>query len=175
MLQKLPKRFILLTAFRLLNRPCYKGINMDVDISISLELLVLLEWIVKNEKNVIDNTVRHALKNGLIQKLNQIPEKPDIDMIEKFYPTVINFLIAMENSLIEQLSKEQENALTPQEIMPLLKKINLSDINLKTIYQSTSEANKKIKNRKNDTLNSQQILFQQLLKNWKPGKKDQAN
>ncbi|KKQ33208.1 MAG: hypothetical protein US49_C0002G0103 [candidate division TM6 bacterium GW2011_GWF2_37_49] len=148
---------------------------MDVDISISLELLILLEWIVKNEKNVIDNIVKNALKNGLIQQLNQLPDKPDMDMIEKFYPTVINFLLAMENSLIESLVKEQDNVLTNQEILPLLKKINLADINIKTIYQSTSQANKKIKSHKYDNLNSQQILFQQLLKNWKPGKKDQAN
>jgi len=110
-----------------------------------------------------------------MQKLNQLPDKPDIDMIEKFYPTVINFLLAMENSLIENLVKEQDNVLTTQEILPLLKKINLADINLKTIYQSTSQANKKMKSHKSDNLNSQQILFQQLLKNWKPGKKDHAN
>lgn len=146
---------------------------MDVDISISLELLILLEWLVKNEKPLLDNIVKQSLKNGLLPKLNQTANLSNVDLVEQFYPTIIDFLATLENSLVENINKTNQQ--TTQDILPVLKKINLSDINLQTIFLSSNQATKRVKNQKTGAAGSQKILFQQILKNWKPGKKDRLN
>jgi hypothetical protein len=143
---------------------------MDVDISISLELLILLDWLINNDKNSLDNIVKNAVGNGLSQKLNLKVDINNPDLLEQFYPTIIDFLLMLENSLVESLAEEQQQALNSREILPVLRKLSLKDINLETLYLSTKQANKKLKNHKHTTENTQKILFEQILKNWKPNK-----
>ncbi len=35
------------------------------DIVLSFELLVLINWLMQNEKQMLNNLIKHALKNGL--------------------------------------------------------------------------------------------------------------
>ena len=148
---------------------------MDVDISISVELLMLLEWLTKNERNLLDSIVKNSLKNGLSSRLNDINDLENDELAERFYPTIIDFLLTIESCLIENMQREEERTFTDQDFLPVIKKISFTDINLKTIYQSTNQANKKIKSYKNKKADSQKILIEQLLKNWKPNKKDASN
>lgn len=148
---------------------------MDVDISISIELLILLDWLINKDKGSLDNIVENALESGLYQKLDMATDINNPELLELLYPTVIDFLLLLENSLAQKLVTKQNQTLNSREILPVLRKLNLKDINLDTLYLSTSQANKKLKNHKVSLENTQRTLFEQILKNWKPNKDNLQN
>ena len=68
---------------------------MDGDIVLSFELLVLINWLMQHERQMLSNLIKHALKNGLNEELEKISNSNDIELNEQFYSTVLGFLIFM--------------------------------------------------------------------------------
>lgn len=142
---------------------------MDGEIVLSFELLVLINWLMQNEKQHLSNLLKHALKNGLSEEFEKISNADNIEINEQFYTTVIGFLMFLEDNLLENLSQVKIDKNEKDNIIPILKKIDLRDINIKPIF-STSKQEKNINQKK-----STDVLFQQVLKSWKPGKNDLLN
>lgn len=140
---------------------------MENDITLSFELLVLINWLMQNEKPMLNNLIKHALKNGLSEEFEKISNAENIEINEQFYTTILGFLLSIEDNLIEHLSQIKINKAEKNDILPVLKKIDLRNIRIKPIF---SESKHSINSE--DTKN---VLFQQVLKNWKPDKNDLLN
>lgn len=148
---------------------------MDVDISISVELLMLLDWLINNDKASLDNIVKNAFKSGFYERLTLDANIDSSELLEQLYPTIVDFLLMLENSMTQGLIDRQSQTLNSKEISPVIRKLSLKDINLETLYLSTIQANKKLKNHNDSPENVQKILFAQILKNWKPNKGNLQN
>jgi hypothetical protein len=140
---------------------------MESDISLSFELLVLLNWIMQNERPILNNMIKHALKDGLEDEFEKLANAESVEVNEQFYTTVLGFLLSMEDCLIEHLSQIKINKNVKKDISPLLKRLELMGIRIKPVFSAS-----KLQKSPDDAKN---VLFQQILKNWKPDKNDLLN
>lgn len=144
---------------------------MEGDIILSFELLVLINWLMQNEKQMLNNLIKHALKNGLAEEFEKISGIDNIEVNEQFYTTVISFLLFMEDGLVQNLSKIKIDRNSKDDIFPVLNKIDMKDINIKPIFSGAKHST----TTSIDTEETKNILFHQILKNWKPNKNDLLN
>jgi len=159
---------------------------MSTDLSLSIELIYLMDWIVKNEKTLLNNLVKHSIENGFIKELDKIDlgnhTNPDL-----LFEVVYAFMTKIEDCLVENLEKAQLSDSQSEEIIPAIKKISMESIDLKTMWlslqQTKIQLNKvqkqqnrheklDVENAQNTKHNSTSILFEQIIKNWKPTKKE---
>ncbi len=141
------------------------------DIVLSFELLVLINWLMQNERPMLNNLIKHALKNGLAEEFEKISGIDNIEVNEQFYTTVISFLLFMEDGLVQNLSKIKIDKNSKDDIFPVLNKIDMKNINIKPIFSGAKHSS----TANSDTEESKNILFHQILKNWKPNKNDLLN
>lgn len=144
---------------------------MNNEIILSLELFALVNWIMKNEKRKLNNLVKHALKNGLVDKFEKISINESTEINEQFYVTIINFLLLIEDCLTKNLNRMKTNKKKNDILLPVLKKMNSYDISTDSIFLKR----KKTLKTDNNLTDMKKKLFQQIIKNWKPDKNDLLN
>lgn len=166
---------------------------MSINISLSLELICLVNWLLKNEKQLISALVKQALKNGFAQELEQLDGTQSLENPEDLYATVVEFLLFLEKNLLKNLETVSVDTHTKEEILPVVKKLDADNIDLKTLWLSMQQTKNQLckdrhKREQEDELpvvstttlddeNNQaaEILFEKLLKNWKPHHKEPLN
>jgi hypothetical protein len=160
---------------------------MSDTFSLSLELILLMNWLLKNNKTKVKEVINDAIKDGLSDELTQI-EDYEINLNdEKFlHNTILDFLFYLEDSLVECLEEKTGDNSSGEKLKPTLQKLNPGSIDLQTIWQSMQETKKQMKQqRKNKAIaqneqkpSSNEIknrLLTQLLKNWKPKGNEPVN
>lgn len=170
---------------------------MSAQISLSFELISLLNWLLRHEKTMLNSMLRQALEHGFAEEL----EKIDAASIataesEELYNTVLDFLDYLEQSLIKNLESIHVDNKTKDAIMPTLQKLEADSLDHKTLWLSMQQTKARMLKAKqlipqqqpkvpkaegtgttktNHTEHANKILFEQLLKNWKPNNKDVMN
>lgn len=158
---------------------------MDSSISLSFELILLLGWLQKHEKPVLDAVVKQALKNGFLQYLEQT-QNNDIQKqrSDSLYAAILEFLLHLETALAKNLNTIYLDEATTNALSPALKKIDFGNMNLKSVWLSMQQAKEKLANKNSQIAHEQDefaseqasaVLFEKLLKNWKPTKKEPLN
>lgn len=141
---------------------------MSKNFSLSFELIYLMAWILKNEKTKLHGLIDEVVKKGFATEISQIVNYPqDPETVEKLHLTILDFLIFMEDSLLESLDKKDFNLKMQVGLKPTLEKIN--NIDAKTIWRSTQQAKNllnKVENKTPEDL--KKILLNQILQNWNP-------
>jgi hypothetical protein len=172
---------------------------MSTQISLSLELISLLSWLLKHEKTALSNLVRNALEHGFAEEIDQIDNTVDNGVNEDLYNTVLDFLDYLEDNLIKNLENIQVDHKTKDTIMPTIQKLEGDSLDYKTLWMSMQQTKARMNKatRKEITAeaksvvtepslqatepalqapkNANEILFEQLLKNWKPRNKETLN
>ncbi len=157
---------------------------MSNNFSLSLELVLLMNWLLKHEKRKIKNLIDKTLDKGFYEELDDIDkyEQDDLDSISELHISILDFLIFMEDTLLETLDKRDTQDISKEKLQPTIQKINTQNVDLQTVWLSTQQAQSKIRreNRKekNKTQNKEdvkKVLLSQLLKNWKPKNNDPLN
>ncbi len=156
-----------------------KGFLMNANISLSFELILLLNWLLKHEKAQLNNLVKDALEKGFMQEIETIAPDDYHQLADHFYSNILDFLLFFEESLLNNLETITIDEATNNAILPLIKKIDFENLDAKTLWLSMQETKKKIsKSRTGAEQGSEKInnlLFERLLKNWKPNKKSPMN
>lgn len=164
---------------------------MTTQISLSIELVCLLNWLLKNEKNLLHSLVKQAVERGLLSDLQQIDVSEQLQSPEFLYTTLTDFLDLLEQALIKNLETINVDTTTRDAILPALQKIETDSLDFKTVWLSMQQTKARInkKQRKSsidgkkilETTTSatlqdpMNILFEELLKNWKPNNKETLN
>ena len=153
-----------------------KDLDFDTDeqFAISYELICLLKWILDHDTNKLKKIVTKSLSSGLKEKLrdkNYFSNEENV--LEDIHQTILEFFVIMEDILLEALSEEAIKTALEQDLIPDIEKIDSTECDDATVMFSVEKATSKIKKNSND--NPKNLLFEELLKRWKPSKKNIVN
>lgn len=132
---------------------------------LSYELLQLLEWLIENEAESLKKIIKRALNKGLNKKLKH-QEINNPDMIQG---NIIDFLELLEILFVESSHEVNVSDVIRKNLMPAIDHIDTSNLSSATVESSAAIAT--TKKEKNPKENAEKLLFEELLKRWKPKKK----
>lgn len=139
---------------------------------ISYELLYLLQWIVEHGSHELKMLVGKALAAGLRERMhNTDTETPHV--IEEMQDSIVDFFSLLEGLLLETINEQAMLKAQEKNLMPALEHIDSTMCDTATVRSSLEKATTKMT--KNPNANAQQLLFEELLKRWKPNKKAMMN
>ena len=164
---------------------------MTTQISLSLELISLINWMLKKEKTLLNSLVKHAIEHGFIEELAKAESTEQQYQPEEIHNTLVEFLDFLEHTLIKNLETIQVDEKTKDAILPALQKIETDSLDFKTAWMSMQHTKARVGRKRypkarTETLeatttptpmvqNPMEILFEELLKNWKPNNKETVN
>lgn len=151
---------------------------MDTQLSLSYELIYLMGWLLKHEKNMLNSLIKHALKNGLALDLEKI-QSYDYDHVSaELQGTILEFLSFLEKALAKNIDSQEQEAQCPHDasISSTIKKIDQDSLDLKQVRLSIQRAKNLLNKAPQQTEEqAKSLLFEHILKNWKPAKGDLVN
>ncbi len=159
---------------------------MSDTFSLSLELILLMNWLLKNDKTKFKALINDAMKDGLSGELEQIEDyEINLNDADFLHNTILDFLFFMEDTLVECLEEKDSDNHSGEKLKPTLQKLNPGSIDLKTIWQSMLETKRQLKQEKDKQVaqNAQKnpgnemknMLLTKILKNWNPKGNEPVN
>jgi len=156
---------------------------MAESFSLSLELICLMNWLLKHEKTKLRTLIEEALKNGFSEELSQIDlyETDDISNLNQLHTTILDFLVYLEDSLLETLEENVYTSNSTEKLNPTLQKINPQKVDPETIWRSMQQTSTQLTKTNQTTTPNQtqnkpeEVLLSKLLKNWNPETNEPVN
>jgi hypothetical protein len=158
---------------------------MTTQISLSLELVYLINWMLTHQRAQLSAIVQQAVKQGLVEELSTLEEVEHTQSADFLYATLTNFLDFLEKNLIKQLETINVGSDVKDAIVPTLRKVDANNLDFKTVWESMQHTKARLKAPTTSprrtravppvTQNATEILFEELLKNWKPNNKETVN
>lgn len=141
---------------------------------LSYELLLLLEWLIEHDKEKFKTIIDKALRSGLRQKLatKDTPEYTQ-EVKEQAHYTIIDFFGLLENALADSLQKTTTTSDSEKKLLSTLQHLDATTCDKEALRGTIAKTATKLQ--ENPCDNAQQLLFEELLKSWKPGKKNLAH
>lgn len=138
---------------------------------LSYELLLLIEWLIEHDKEKFKMIIDKALRSGLKQKLaNKDITAYGQQVKEQAQYTIIDFFGLLENVLADSLQKATITSASEKQLLSTLDHLDATVCDKEALRGTIAKTATKLQ--KNPCDNPQQILFEELLKSWKPGKKN---
>jgi hypothetical protein len=141
----------------------------DNQLTVSYELLYLMQWLLEREPAKIKKLIEHALQNGLKEDIQTASNSAELRNAEDIQYSIVDFLTLLETLLHESISEQNMKLIMEKKLMPAIDHIDNKECDQATVNFSVEKASSKIES--NPDGNPQEILFQELLKCWKPNKK----
>ena len=159
---------------------------MPTSLSLSIELLLLMDWLLKKDQIKIKSLVEDAIKDGFLSKLEQIDEiENNKTKINKLHTSVLDFIILLEDILLETLEEQEIDSLSKDKLNKTIQKLNKNNIGLQTIWNSVHQTKMQFRNHDhtknidpktpNPNGDIKKTLFSNLLENWKPKTSESVN
>lgn len=155
---------------------------MNSTLSLSIELIYLMGWLLKNEKSKLSALVKQAMQDGLAYDLEKLNSMDHEDVSEHLHKTVLNFLSYMEETLVDNLEELDAGHDAQVELLPSMNNLAQDNLNDNTLFVSMQRAKadiqKEIESGKATAINpdhAKQLLFKHILENWKPNNEEILN
>ncbi len=139
---------------------------------VSYELLCLLKWLAENDASKLKKMISKSLSLGLRKEL-QFTENLQREDLEEMHHSIVEFLGLLEVLLHEAMSEEAVKQAVEKKLMPAIDHIDSAVCDDATVRSSIQKAT--AKSETHPELNPKELLFEELLKQWKPAKKTLAN
>ena len=144
--------------------------DRDEQYAISYELLCLLRWMVENESDKLKKMITRAVQRGLNERIELIRTYDDREALEDAHDNMIEFFSILEAMLVDTLQEQAMNQAFEKKLMPAIEQIDTTACDDTIVQASLEKAHSKIAH--NPDKNPQEILLTEILKNWKPSKKE---
>lgn len=143
--------------------------------TISYELLCLMQWLCENDAEKIKKIIGKGLENGLKERMQRTD---DIDanesiVTEDIQYSIIEFFGLLETLLIESVNELAVKKALEKNLMPAIEQIDTHACDDATVKNSIERATHKLEI--NPKENPKELLCIELLKRWKPLKKQFLN
>jgi hypothetical protein len=140
---------------------------------LSYELLCLLRWLTDNNEDKLKKIVKKAINSeGLLKEIKQL-DNHQPNNAEEVQHSIIDFFGMLESILLETLNEQVDKHAREQNLMPAIDQIDAAVCDDATVRFSLEKTASKIDN--NPNINAKEQLFKELLKRWKPHKKNILN
>lgn len=153
---------------------------MSSNFTLSIELIYLLEWLLKHEESRLRVLIKKALHDGLAQQVAMHSDTDNAAIADELQDVFLEFLSFLETTLLEELESSPPNKQLHQKLGSALCSLNMRNVDRQTTLASFHEAAQELKeevmtpsHRMNQKI--KHTLLGKLLKNWKPAKKDLVN
>lgn len=142
---------------------------------LSYELLCLLRWIVENDAEKLKKIIAKGYSAGLKYDLERMREGWNLEeqSMEEIQHGIIEFFGLMEVLLQEVISEQAVHKALQKNLMPTLDQIDTAVCDDATVRSTLEKATAKIEH--NPGENPKELLFKELLKQWKPNNKNVLN
>jgi hypothetical protein len=139
---------------------------------ISFELLCLLKWLIENDAPKLKKMISKAISSGFKPSLysNNNLSREDI---EEIHFNIIEFLGLLEALLHESLHEETTKQAVEKKLMPAIDHIDSTICDDEMVRSSIQKAT--AKSEIHPELSPEDLLFEELLRQWKPAKDSVKN
>ncbi|HBR70969.1 TPA: hypothetical protein DIC20_02685 [Candidatus Dependentiae bacterium] len=133
--------------------------NNDDHFIISQELIMVMQRIIEQ----YSDELKEIMKKAMAQHHNEQPFDA-----QEAQETILDFLSLLEVLLYETNHEQKVNIQLQKQLMPSIKQIDRTSCDNEIVDSSIENASQKIE--ENPKANPQEVLFRELLKQWKPSK-----
>ncbi|TET06315.1 hypothetical protein E3J79_02350 [Candidatus Dependentiae bacterium] len=147
--------------------------DADNQFTISYELLCLLRWLTQNEDMKLKRIISKALSSGLNKKMQKIEYNTELFNLEEAQQSIIYFFSMLENIMVEVLNEQVVKQAVEKKLIPALEHIDSTVCDDATVRFSVEKASSK--SNTNAKESPQELFFKEILKRWKPRKKNVHN
>ena len=138
--------------------------------NISYELLMLLQWMLEHEQDAIKKLIDKALRAGLQAQLDvATSQRERYNAAIELQDSVIDFFTLLEVGMHEQMNDEHAQSVIQRNMLPALKQVDARSYAHGALESSIAKAEAAFCK----TGDAKDILCKELLRRWKPGKKQQ--
>jgi hypothetical protein len=133
-------------------------------LTLSLELLRLLQWLVEHEQDSLKRLITRSLNQGLaatIKRNNAIED-------HELHNGIINFFTLIEIIMLEALNEHTTRTTLQRHLIPAINCIDTSACDTHTVQASIEQVTSKMHT--NPQENPRELLIKELIKRWKPTK-----
>jgi len=138
--------------------------------TVSYELLTLLQWLASQEEGSLKKMIQHALGHGLKHKLQQPSNFNEHNLADTIQYSIVEFFALLEALLLESIDEQTVQNAIEYKLMPAIDRIDPNVCDDETIRISVEKATAKLGDNHNSA-HAQELLFKELLKQWRPTKK----
>jgi uncharacterized membrane protein len=140
---------------------------------ISYELLALLRWLIEHDTDKLKKIITKAQKTGLHGEITKIENNKESQSLDDIHLTIVEFFGLLESLLIESMNEKVVEKAIEKNLMPAIDHIDSSICDDATVRFSVEKATSKMDH--NPEEDPQDVLYKELLKRWKPSKKNLIN
>lgn len=151
----------------------YTPSNTDNHFVLSYELICLLQWLMEHDAHKLKKIVTDALASGLKEKFRKNNKLDDTMGLEDIQESIVDFFGMLETLILESLNEQAVKKALEKNLMPSIDHIDATECDDATVRSSIEKATSSIE--KNPQENPTELLFKELLKRWKPNKKNILN
>lgn len=144
--------------------------NNNTHLTVSHELLLLLQWLITHEEKKLQKIIQKAITSGLHLELDNHSKKKDHAISADLSTTVNDFFFLLEDCLTHAVNQNMTHDQTHNQMVPALDKIDSTVCDSHIIRSSLEKASTEFA-KNPEKKNAHEILFHELLKNWKPDTK----
>lgn len=140
-------------------------------LTVSYELLLLLNWIITHEKDRFKKIIHKSLKTGLLvelEKTNRMNEANNA-LAHRLQGNVIDFFNLLELLLHDAVSETLEKTASQNKLMETIDHIDATVCDTDTVRSSIQEISATLN--ENPTANAKEMLLKEVLRRWKPTNK----
>lgn len=140
---------------------------------LSYQLLYLLRWLAEYETPALKKLVTHAVQQGLGHYLTQsdsVMNGKDNNLLQT---SIIDFLDLLDAILHETLNEHNMQKALQQNLMPSVHKIDSNVCGSSTLLSSLEKTTARLEQQ--PKANAQELLYKEILRQWKPSKKRLMN
>ena len=146
----------------------------DTQFVLSYELVCLLRWLIEHNEPQLKGLIKKALSAGLKKELKCTESFNQAQQcsLEEIQMNIVDFFSMLEAILLETMHEQAVQATIEKNLMPAIEHIDAAECDTAVISNSIERVVSKMDNA--STERAQEMLFQEILRQWKPSKKKKA-
>lgn len=142
-------------------------------LTLSYELLYLLQWLIENEPENLKDLIAKSLKNGLKDQLKRINPNVESKPQEDIQNSIIDFFGMVELLLHEARNEETLKQVLEKKLMPAIDNIDTKECGKEVVQLSVEQASNQFETTPEQ--NPQELLYKEILRCWHPKKENLNN